>query len=231
MAAGDIKGLSLVVWLLDEMGADVNATTRYGETPIHHASSLDILTALLDRGADPTLRNGYSGWNSLMLQVRHGIVENVARLLQDPGVRASVNVQDIGGETALHHACRFAYEPVATSILNLLLQAGSDPNLTNYDGQTSLALLRYRHPSHLAAIALLEQYPVAKKDAEKASLLVKARRLIVAANSNIVAPSCLHGRVARGQPLPRVQLPRAMPPRISTSGQTRALKRTASSAN
>jgi len=45
-----------------------------------------------------------------------------------------------------------------------------------------------------------------EQDAEKASLLVKARRLAVAANSNAVAPSCLQARVARGQPLPRLAL-------------------------
>lgn len=42
-------------------------------------------------------------------------------------------------------------------------------------------------------------------DIQKASLLVKARRLAVAANGT-VAPSCLQGRVARGQPLPQVAL-------------------------
>jgi len=42
--------------------------------------------------------------------------------------------------------------------------------------------------------------------AEKASLLVKARRLAVAAHRNTVAPSCLQVRVARGQPLPWVAL-------------------------
>lgn len=43
-------------------------------------------------------------------------------------------------------------------------------------------------------------------DAEKASILVKARRLIVAASSNVVKPTCLQIRVTQGQPLPRVAL-------------------------
>ena len=66
--------------------------------------------------------------------------------------------------------------------------------------------IRWRHPDHQALIALLEDYQDAKEDAEKASLLVKARRLAIAAHSNAVAPSCLQGRLARGQPLPRVTL-------------------------
>ena len=39
-----------------------------------------------------------------------------------------------------------------------------------------------------------------------ASLLVKARRLVLAADSNAGAPTYLQGRVARGQPLPRLVL-------------------------
>ena len=50
-----LKNLSLTVWLLDEKGADVKARTKDGESPLHEARSLDILTALLDRGADPIM--------------------------------------------------------------------------------------------------------------------------------------------------------------------------------
>ena len=42
------KGMSLIMWLLDEKGVDVNATTLYGSSALHYANSLDILTALLD---------------------------------------------------------------------------------------------------------------------------------------------------------------------------------------
>ena len=67
-------------------------------------------------------------------------------------------------------------------------------------------MVRQKHPTYQSVIALLEQYPDAKRDAEKASLLVKARRLAVAANSNAVAPSCLQQSLAQGQPLPRLAL-------------------------
>jgi len=83
---------------------------------------------------------------------------------------------------------------------------GADPLITNDNGETPLDEARLHNPYHRAAIALLEQCPAAKKDAEKASLLIKARRLAVNATSNVVAPSCLRGRVARGHPLPRVAL-------------------------
>ena len=85
-----IKSLPLTVLLLDEKGADVNATISGGVTPLHLAPPLDILAALMNRGGDPTHTN-YNGWTPLMGQARHGSVENVARLVQDPRVRGTVN--------------------------------------------------------------------------------------------------------------------------------------------
>jgi len=133
-----------------------------------------------------------------MLQAQYRSAEIVAPLLEDPRVRATIYVQDEEGNTALHHACMCGSAPNIHS----LLQAGANPTLPCKNGQLALAWGRQHRPSRHAVIALLEQAP----DAEKASLLVKARRLAVAANSNAVAPSCLQNRVARGQPFPRVAL-------------------------
>ncbi len=91
-AAYKKKRLELVHWLLDEKGADVNATTSGGWTALHDAASLDILNALLNRGADPTPQDKY-GWSPLLWWVYHGSVDVVARLLQDPGVRTTINIQ------------------------------------------------------------------------------------------------------------------------------------------
>ena len=49
VAACVIKSLPLVLWLLDEKGADVNATTGEERTAFHGACSVDILVALLNR--------------------------------------------------------------------------------------------------------------------------------------------------------------------------------------
>jgi hypothetical protein len=142
-----------------------------------------------------------------MWQPETGSVDEMARVLQDQRARASVNVQDSGGKTALHHACDSGEVETAALRVNLLLQANADPLISNKQGLMPLALLRHQYPTRHAAIALLEQFPEAQKDAEKTSLLVKARRLAVAAStSNAVAPSCLQGRVASGVPLPRVAL-------------------------
>ena len=114
-------------------------------------------------------------------------------------------MQDSGGDTALHWACFIEIETLDLSIVSLLIQAGANPDLTDNDGDTPLSYLRHYVPTYHAAISFLEQYPEAQKNAEKASLLIKARRLVVLSRST-AAPSYLQGRVARGQPLPHVVL-------------------------
>ena len=193
------------MWLLDEKGAEVNATSRDGRSALHHAASLDILTASLNRDADLT-HVEYRGWSALIYQAGDGPVDNVARLLQDPRAHATVNMRSDSGRTALHCACMDGEASAANPKARLLLQAGAGPFVTRNGGETPLDLVRRHYPYRLALISLLEQYQNARKDAEKASLLVKARRLAVAATSNAVVPSCLQARVARGQPLPRVAL-------------------------
>ena len=205
IAATSLPGLPLVVWLLDEKGADVNGTTGNGRSALHYVAPVDILIALLDRGADPIVADRNGG----LPLIRHAVfasVDTVARMLHDPRVRATINAQRRGGNIALLYACRtFNNEEGETAALtvHLLLQAGTDPTITNENGQTPLDVARHPHPTHHAAIALLEQ---ALAEAGKASLLVKARRLAVAATSNAVVPSCLLIRVAQGQPLPRIAL-------------------------
>ena len=119
--------------LLDEKGADVNATTALGTSALHYAKTLDILNALLDHGGDPT-RIDFLGWSVLMHQMRNGTV--VARLLQDPRVRATINMQDEEGNTALYHACCKYGGTDTKAALNthLLLQAGADLSIANKSG-------------------------------------------------------------------------------------------------
>jgi len=121
-----------------------------------------FLVALLDRGADPTQQA--KGETPIMTQAFYDRVDNVAHLLQDPRVRDTTNAQeDMHGLTALRGT-----ETTSTS---LLLQAGANPAIPDTDeGETLLTWLRRERPNH-QAIVLLEQYPVAKKDTERASHL------------------------------------------------------------
>lgn len=196
VAACIIKSLPLVVWLLDEEGADVNVRCYREITALYGVRSLAVLTALLVRGADPSLLAD-NGTTILMSQTSYGSVESVTCLLEDSRARSTANLQCDGGHTALHYACSNEGPSV-----HLLLHAAASPAIINNRGETPLALLRNKYPTPHATIALFEQVP----DAEKASLLVKARRIAVATISNVIAPSCMEGRVARGQPLPDLLL-------------------------
>ena len=167
------KSLPLTLLLLDEKGADVNATTSDGSTALHEAYSLGIVTALLDHSAD-SIRLNDDGVSPLMRQALIGKIEIVVRLLQDPRVRATINIQSNDGRTALHCACNSVNgtEANQAALVILLLQSGANYTRTDADGKTPLALLRQRYmyrPGH-AVIPILEQAP----DAEKASLLIKA---------------------------------------------------------
>lgn len=93
-----LKSLQLVLWLLDEKGADVNANDAFGLTPLHWAESLDILTDLLIHGADPTRRDIYQRF-ALIIYVAGWRFNLVAHLLQDTRVRATIDFQDSVGST------------------------------------------------------------------------------------------------------------------------------------
>ena len=201
-----IRNVPLVLWLVDKKGADIDARLKDGQTPLHAARSLKILKALLACDADPTALD-YNGTSPLMCHAFFGRVDIVARLLQDPRVRETIDLQDKDGDTALHFACNREDmdDATAASIIYLLLQANANPLVTNNTGRgTPLALvLRYVHgTTYTTTIALLEQALVAT---EVTALLVKARRLVVAATTDVI-PSYLQGRVERGQDLPRVEL-------------------------
>lgn len=117
--------LSLVTWLLDDKGADVNGTSSEGGTPLHAARSCEIISALLDRGADPNVMTTLCGveLSALMFRVGNGDVDCMVRLLQDQRVRDNVAVQS----RSLNLACMHNDERKARVIIQLLLQAGGIP--------------------------------------------------------------------------------------------------------
>lgn len=78
-------------------------------------------------------------------------------MLEDPGARATIDMQDDSGLTALRLACSQNDPAVTFIIVQLLLESGADPSLANDHGETALAWLQSHRPSHHATIALLEQ--------------------------------------------------------------------------
>ena len=102
-----LKSLPSTVRLLDEKGADVNAFYFCSNEliPLRMAGSLEIVIALMDRGADPT-RLDDANWTPVLHFTLECELKVVDYLLQDARVRALVNLQDSPqGNTTLHFAC------------------------------------------------------------------------------------------------------------------------------
>lgn len=56
--AACVKGdVSLIKWLVNEKGADVNGRTSGGLRPLNSASGPNVIMALLECGADPLTKN------------------------------------------------------------------------------------------------------------------------------------------------------------------------------
>lgn len=177
-AVAFFKSVSLIAWLIEEKGARVNEELANGDTPLHGARSLDILNALLDRGADPNKLNKVD-YTPLMHNALHGRVELVARLLQDPRVRATADMQDNYNRSALFLSCYHQVEENATAIVRLLLDANANPTLPDrLKQETPLEFLRRLHPNYHSTIAALTDRT------EVTNLLVNTRRLIFPEKKN-----------------------------------------------
>ncbi|KAI5786601.1 ankyrin repeat-containing domain protein, partial [Pyronema domesticum] len=87
------------VRLLVEKGADVNCQDNHGETPLLQAvDNIEILSFLLENGADVNFRSGFESRTPLECAVVLGH-EDCVRLLLDKG--AGVNLRNEMDETPL----------------------------------------------------------------------------------------------------------------------------------
>lgn len=206
-------GLSdLVARLMDVQGVNVNCEAPdCRTTPLHAAATADIVRKLLTGGANP-IAGRCDGGTPLMSHVYCRRAEQVETLLQDARVLATIkSTRDNycynprnGPCTALHLACSLGHT-VNEGIVEMLVGAGADPtrSVGEEEHWTPLDLLRFEGPSCLTAIGLMEELI---SDSQRASILVKARRLVMAGSPAVATPSFLRGRVARGEPLPHVTL-------------------------
>lgn len=142
-----------VARLLLAAGADVNATSRYGDVPIFYGSA-EVAEILLAAGADATVRGRFGqaallGWRepaAIRLLLAAGADPHAARVGGDTvlhevydaeavrifaGLGVDVNAHDCLGNTPLFRAYK-------APVVQALLDAGADPRAVNDDGETPL---------------------------------------------------------------------------------------------
>jgi uncharacterized protein len=134
----DGEGMTALLWAahwdeadmvkcLIEAGADVKATTRFGDTALHEAATLGdaaIIKALLQAGANPNAVRS-EGDTPLMLAVRSGVTDAV-RALIDNGATVDAREQWFG-ETPLMVASAKNYPEVVKT----LIDHGADVNASS----------------------------------------------------------------------------------------------------
>ncbi|PSN58319.1 hypothetical protein C0J52_00105 [Blattella germanica] len=116
-----VSGKLAVIKCLVEHGADVNAISDTGSTPVRSAcfmTHLDIVSYLVEHGAD-ILRPNYNGGTCLI-----NSVQSVQLCLYLLVHGASVNTRDIQNKTALH----YAIQEHRLETTKLLLDHGADPH-------------------------------------------------------------------------------------------------------
>lgn len=199
-AAARRGDLALVSLMVDSLNVDVNGRTSNGSAAVHHAMNAGVLGYLLEGGAEPVVWND-KGWSPLMHHVQAGRPECVARLLEDPRVRASVDTvargDDFNSFSALHLACYFNnVTPTAKlALLRHLLVAGADPTLPNRHGQNSLQILREDPPVEPLELTLVEE----AMDGQLAASLIKARQVVVGAGLSEAWQCIKRARLERGE--------------------------------
>ena len=118
-------------------GADVNLQDRKGQSALHLASS-DICDWLIQHLGDVNMCDN-GNWTPLMLASRKSDVKKVAMLIENG---AKVDLQDVDGNTALHHAVLSSYDSheYTPDICLALLTAKASIHLCNSQGWTPLLL-------------------------------------------------------------------------------------------
>jgi ankyrin repeat protein len=111
-------------------GAEVDALESNGATPLHAASTPEVVQELLAAGA-VLERRDYEGGTALLYASRSGHVAAVSELLARG---AAVNAATDQGETSLHAASRSGH----AEVVQALLSGGAGVELYDSEGRTPL---------------------------------------------------------------------------------------------
>lgn len=141
-------------------GADARAATQVSSEPVHQASSLQMLRLLSEKGgADIEAIDGCGEWPLKSFAERNDLAA-VAWLLS----RGAAVDRTSTGATALHAAVQVD----AREAMQLLLDAGADPNARDVDGWTPLFFAQSRE-----VIALLRKHGADVGVADQAGMTLR----------------------------------------------------------
>jgi len=169
--AVESKNFDASSWLVYN-GADVNLQYRNGQSALHFASS-DICQCLIQNQADIDIRD--SRYCTPLMQAScNNDVKKVAMLVENG---AKVDLQDVDGNTALHHAVLNSYYSLdiecTPDICLALLTAKASIHLCNSQGWTPLLLASTNCIESVVEI-LLKQPEVTKEQRANALELLGA---------------------------------------------------------
>ncbi|MBR6412161.1 MAG: ankyrin repeat domain-containing protein [Alphaproteobacteria bacterium] len=145
MSSKDPKVLEALI----KAGADVNAKTEDGNTPIMGASSAQFVKILKKAGAKVNEKNDM-GWTPLALACHHGNSETVSALIE---VGADIHFK-VGGQYNLLMVA--AQKNPDARVTQTLLKAGFDINAKTKDGDTALGLAALDNPNPEVIEALVQ---------------------------------------------------------------------------
>ena len=176
MLACQSYNMDAINFLLNK-GADVNLQDRDGNSALHFACS-DICYWLIQNLADVNMCDNHN-CTPLMQASSKSDVKKVAMLIENG---AKVDLQDLNGNTALHHAMHNSYHSheYAPEICCALLTAKASTHLCNSQGWTPLLLASKNCIK--SAVEILIKHPEVTKEQRAnalellgASLCLKSR--------------------------------------------------------
>lgn len=118
---------------LIEQGADIEAKTDNGSTPLHWAAAsghTDVANLLLEKGADIEAKDR-GGWTPLHWAAANGQTD-IANLLLEKG--ADIDAKTNDGKTPLHLAAYKGH----TAVAEMLIEKGADLDTKDCKGRTPL---------------------------------------------------------------------------------------------